>query len=312
MISLPISLIRGGLHPYFGWKSNDGGTELSIQTGYGLGEVEIEYEDLYNGRLGTRYYTIAVESSRNLVINEDLLSGTTSKLNLVFDSEFSQQSIDSSDRIIDDSQFEFWDIDLATEGTQSSKIFESATLDRSLSIGLKRKYSIDESLFGIGTNTSFDFSNSSGINVSGLGNLTIPFENQIQGRIQGSLNFDRNQDRLGTQFEILGIYGNTDQSNAVIFELNRTDYFDSNNLDTNEISQRLISEIGYGFSVYHSLGSIIPYTGMTLTNGSISDYRLGSVLKFGSNIELGLIGKNSYNSSKTYDQSINLDGKVYW
>ena len=53
-----------GLHPYFGWKSNDGGTELSIQTGYGLGDVEIEYEDIYNGRLGTRYYTIAVESSK--------------------------------------------------------------------------------------------------------------------------------------------------------------------------------------------------------------------------------------------------------
>ena len=301
-----------GLHPYFGWKSNDGGTELSIQTGYGLGDVEIEYEDIYNGRLGTRYYTIAVESSKNLVINEDLLSGTTSELNLIFDSDFSQQSIESRDRLIDDSRFEFWNIDLATEGKQSSKIFESATLDRSLSIGLKRKYSIDESLFGIGTNTSFDYSNSSGINVSGLGNLTIPFENQIQGSIQGSLNFDRNQDQLGTQFEILGIYGNTDQSNAVIFELNRTDYFDSNNLDTNEINQRLISEIGYGFSVFDSLGSIIPYSGMTLTNGSISDYRLGSVLKLGSNIELGLIGKNSSSSNGTNGQSIELDGKINW
>ena len=253
-----------------------------------------------------------MKAQKNLVINEDLLSGTTSELNLIFDSDFSQQSIESRDRLIDDSRFEFWNIDLATEGKQSSKIFESATLDRSLSIGLKRKYSIDESLFGIGTNTSFDYSNSSGINVSGLGNLTIPFENQIQGSIQGSLNFDRNQDQLGTQFEILGIYGNTDQSNAVIFELNRTDYFDSNNLATNEINQRLISEIGYGFSVFDSLGSIIPYTGMTLTNGSISDYRLGSVLKLGSNIELGLIGKNNSSSNGTNGQSIELDGKINW
>ena len=301
-----------GLHPYFGWRSNDGGTELNIQTGYGLGEVEIEYEDIYNGRLGTRYYTIAVESSKNLVINEDLVSGTTSELNLIFNSDFSQQSIESKDRLIDDTQFEFWNIDLATEGKQSSKIFDNTTLDRSLSIGLKRKYSIDESLFGIGTNTSFDYSNSSGITVSGLGNMTIPFESSVQGRIQASLNFDRNQDSLGTQLEILGTYGNTDSSSEEFFGIDRVEYFDSNDLDKNEISQRLISEIGYGFSVFDSLGSIIPYTGITLTNGSISDYRLGSVLKLGSDFELGLIGKNSYNSSNTYDQSINLDGKIYW
>ena len=53
-----------GLHPYFGWQSDDNGIELSIQTGYGLGEVEIEHEDIYNGTLGTRYYTIAVKSSK--------------------------------------------------------------------------------------------------------------------------------------------------------------------------------------------------------------------------------------------------------
>ena len=79
-----------------------------------------------------------------------------------------------------------------------------------------------------------------------------------------------------------------------------------------KINQRLISELGYGFSAFDSLGSVIPYSGITLTNGSISDYRMGSVLKLGSNIELELIGKNSYNSNNTNSQSIELDGKINW
>ena len=302
-----------GLHPYFGWQSDDNGIELSIQTGYGLGEVEIEHEDIYNGTLGTRYYTIAVKSSKNLITSEDLLSGDASEINLVFDSEFSQQSIESRDRLIQDSQFEFWNVDFATEGKQSSKIFDRATLDRSLAIGLQRKHSFnDQSVFGIRTNASIDVSDASGLKVSSLGNITIPFENQVRGYIQGSLNFDRNHDQLGTQFEILSSYGNTNSSSGVIFELDRADYFESTTLDQNEINQRLISEIGYGFSAFDSLGSIIPYSGITLTNGSISDYRMGSVLKLGSNIELGLIGKNSYNSNNTSSQSIELDGKINW
>ena len=302
-----------GLHPYFGWQSDDNGIELSFQTGYGLGEVEIEHEDIYNGTLGTRYYTIAVKSSKNLVTSEDLLSGDASEINLVFDSEFSQQSIESRDRLIQDSQFEFWNVDFATEGKQSSKIFDRATLDRSLAIGLQRKHSFDEqSVFGIRTNATIDVSDTSGLKVSSLGNITIPFENQVRGYIQGSLNFDRNQDQLGTQFEILGSYGNTNSSSGVFFELDRADYFESTTLDQNEINQRLISELGYGFSAFDSLGSVIPYSGITLTNGSISDYRMGSVLKLGSNIELELIGKNSYNSNNTNSQSIELDGKINW
>ena len=301
-----------GLHPYFGWTSNDGGIEFKIQTGYGLGEVEIEYEDIFNGRLGTRYHTIAVESSKNLIINEDLLSETSNELNLIFDSEFSQQSIESRDRLIDDSQFEFWNVDIATEGKRSSKLFDRATLDRSLSIGLKRKKSLEQSVFGIGTNTSFDLSDRSGLKVSGLGNLIVPFENQIQSNIQGSLHFDRNQDSLGTQLEILGTYGNTNSSSEEFFRLARVDYFDSSDLDKNEISQRLISEIGYGFSVFDSLGSIIPYSGVTLTDNKVSDYRLGGTLKVGSKIELELVGKNSYNSNNTNSQSIELEGKINW
>ena len=301
-----------GLHPYFGWTSNDGGVQLSVQTGYGLGEVEIEHGDIYNGRLGTRYHTIAVESSKNLVINEDLLSETTNEIYLIFDSEFSQQFIVSRDRLIEDSQFEFWNVDIATEGKQSSKLFDRAILDRSLSFGLKRKKSLEQSVFGIGTNTSFDLNDRSGLKISGIGNLILPFENQIHGYIQGSLNFDRNQDSLGTQLEILGTYGNTDSTSEEFFGLDRVDYFDSNDLDKDEISQRLISEIGYGFSVFDSLGSIIPYGGVTLTNNKVSDYRLGGTLKVGSNIELELVGKNSYNSNNTNDQSIELDGKINW
>ena len=301
-----------GLHPYFGWTSNDGGIELKVQTGYGLGEVEIEYEDIFNGRLGTRYHTIAVESSKNLVINEDLLSEATNEINLIFDSEFSQQSIESRDRLIDDSQFEFWNVDIATEGKQSSKLFDRATLDRSLSIGLNRKESLEQSVFGIGTNTSFDLSDRSGLKISGLGNLIVPFENQIQGNVQGSLNFDRNQDSLGTQLEILGTFGKTASSSEEFFGLDRVDYFDSYELEKNEISQRLISEIGYGFSVVDSLGSIIPYSGVTLTNNKVSDYRLGGTLKIGSNFELELVGKNSYNSNNTNSQSIEIDGKINW
>ena len=70
--------------------------------------------------------------------------------------------------------------------------------------------------------------------VSSLGNITIPFENQVRGYIQGSLNFDRNHDQLGTQFEILSSYGNTNSSSGVIFELDRADYFESTTLDQNE------------------------------------------------------------------------------
>ena len=301
-----------GLHPYFGWKSNDGGIELSVQTGYGLGEVEIEYEDIYKGTLGTKYYTVAVESTKNIITNEDLLTRNTSELNLVFDSEFSQQNLESRDRYIDDSQIEFWHLDIATEGKHSTILTDSQTIDSSLTIGLIRRYAKNQYESGIGTSSNIEFADSSGLKISGVGNVIIPFENQIRSGIEGSLNFDTNQDQKGIQFEILGIYGNADSSDLEFSKNKSLNYLYSNDLESNESSQRLVSEIGYGFSAFDGLGSINPYTGMSLTDNSTSDYRLGSVLKLGSNIEFELLGKNSYNSQGTNSQSIELDGKISW
>ena len=301
-----------GLHPYFGWKSNDGGIELSVQTGYGLGEVEIKYEDKYKGTLGTKYYTVAVESTKNIIMNEDLLSRNTSELNLVFDSEFSQQNLESRDRYIDDSQIEFWHLDIATEGKYSTILTDSQTIDSSLTIGLIRRYAKNQYESGIGTSSNIEFADSFGLKISGVGNVIIPFENQIRSGIEGSLNFDTHQDQKGIQFEILGIYGNAESSDLEFSKNKSLNYLYSKDVESNGTSQRLVSEIGYGFSAFDGLGTINPYTGMSLTDNSTSDYRLGSILKLGSNIEFELLGKNSYNSQGTNSQSIEFDGKISW
>ena len=301
-----------GFHPYFGWKSNDYGIELSVQTGYGFGEVEIEYEDIYKGTLGTKYYAVAIESTKNIFTNNNLLTGNTSELNLIFDSEFSQQNLESRDRYIDDSQIEFRYLDIAAEGKQSTILTESQTVDSSLTIGLIQKYAKNQSESGIGTSSNIEFTDSSGLKISGVGNVIIPFENQIQRSIEWALNFDTNQDQKGIQFEILGIYGNADSSDLEFSKNKVLNHLYSNDLESNATNQRLVSEIGYGFSTFDGLGSINPYTGMSLTENSTSDYRLGSVLKLGSNIEFELLGKNSYNSQGTNSQSIELDGKISW
>ena len=127
-----------------------------------------------------------------------------------------------------------------------------------------------------------------------------------------SLNYDQNHDRLGTQFELLGRYGNADSSIHDFIEQNNINYLDSYNFDQNDVSKRLISEIGYGFSTFDRLGSVIPYTGITLTNSSASEYQLGGILNLGSNLTLELVGKNSYYSNGTDNQSIELDGKISW
>ena len=301
-----------GFHPYFGWKSNDHGIELSIQTGYGFGEVEIEYEDIYSGTLDTNYYTLAVESTRNLLTNSDHLSRNSSELNLIFDSEFSQQYLKSSDRFIDNSQIEFWHIDLATEVKQSIVLSDRLTMDRSLTLGLMREYTNNQFESGIGSNGNVEFSNSSGLKLTGLGNIIIPFENHMRSSIEGTLNFDRNQDQIGIQFELLGFYGNADSST---FESSRSDnltYFNQNNLDSNETNHRLESEIGFGFSALDGSGLVNPYSGITLTNNSERNYRIGNILKLGSNFELELIGMNSYDSRDNNSQSIQLDGKINW
>ena len=301
-----------GFHPYFGWKSNDNGIELSVQTGYGFGEVEIDYEDIYKGTLDTKYYTVAIESTKNIFTNNNLLTGNTSELNLIFDSEFSQQNLDSRDRYIDDSQIEFRYLNIAAEGKQSTILTDNQTVDSSLTIGLIQQYAKNQSESGIGTSSNIEFTDSSGLKISGVGNVIMPFENQIQRVIEGALNFDTNQDQKGIQFEILGIYGNADSSDLEFSKNKSFNHLYSNDLKSNVTNQRLVSEIGYGFSTFDGLGSINPYTGMSLTENSTSDYRLGSVLKLGSNIEFELLGKNSYNSQGTNSQSIELDGKISW
>lgn len=105
-----------GLHPYLGWKSEQNSFELSVQTGYGLGEIDIELKDLYRGTLSTNYYTVAVESSKELITNKEPQSGDSSSVNLLFDSQFSRQIIENKEQLINDFQIEFWNIDLATEG----------------------------------------------------------------------------------------------------------------------------------------------------------------------------------------------------
>ncbi len=301
-----------GLHPYFGWKSDHGGIELSVQTGYGIGEIEIEYEDIYRGALRTKYYTVAVEGSKNIATSEDFLTGINSELNFVFDSEFLQQNLTSRERLIGDTQIEFWNIDLATEGKQSSKISENVTFDRSFTLGLVRKYNDTELESGIGTSSSVEFTNTNGLQVSGLGRIILPYKNQVRGSIQGSLSFDHNQDQLGTQIELLGSYGSLDSSDHAIFTQNNLDYLDSYNFAANDINQRLESEIGYGFAVFDGLGSIVPYSGFTLTNGLVIDFQLGGSLQLGPYFELDLVSKNNNSTSGTSNQSIEFDGKFKW
>ena len=301
-----------GLHPYFGWKSDHGGIELSVQTGYGIGEIEIEYEDIYRGALGTKYYTVAVESSKNIATYEDFLTGINSELNFVFDSEFLQQNLTSRERLIGDTQIEFWNIELATEGKQSSKISENVTFDRSFTLSLVQKYDNTELETGIGTSSSVEFTNTNGLQVSGLGRIILPYKNQVRGSIQGSLSFDHNQDQLGTQIELLGSYGSLDSSDHAIFTQNNLDYLDSYNFAANEINQRFESEIGYGFAVFDGLGSIVPYSGFTLSNGLVSDFQLGGSLQLGPYFELELVGKNRDSLSGTSNQSIEFDGKFKW
>ena len=81
------------------------------------------------GLLVQNYYIAAVESSKNLITSENILFGDTSELNLVFNSKFLQQALSRSDYLIEDSQIEFWNIDLATEGKQSTKLTDNITFD---------------------------------------------------------------------------------------------------------------------------------------------------------------------------------------
>ena len=255
---------------------------------------------------------MAVESSKELITNTEPQSGDSSSVNLLFDSQFSRQIIENKEQFINDSQIEFWNIDLATEGKNSKSISDSLLMERALSIGLMKKYANNQSETGIGTIGSIEFINTSGFNVSSLGNIIVPLENQVRGNIQGSLNFDHNRDQLGTQFEIFALYGNADSSELKSLEFDSSKYFESFDFNQNEINQHLVSKISYGYSAFDGLGSIIPYSEISLINGSVRNYQLGGILKLGSNIELELIGKTNNNSVRTNSLGIKFDGKINW
>ena len=84
-------------------------------------------------------------------------------------------------------QIEFWHLDIATEGNHSTILTDSQTIDSSLTIGLIRRYAKNQYESGIGTSSNIEFADSSGLKISGVGNVIIPFENQIRSGIEGSL-----------------------------------------------------------------------------------------------------------------------------
>ena len=309
---LTFNIASNGYHPYLGWRSLKNGFKISVQSGHGVGKIKVDQENIFQGILDTQYHSIAINSSKNLISTQNRLTGDLSELNLQYNSQFLRQIVVSQDDFIDDHQMKIWHMDLLLEGKQSVNFFNNVSVDLDFSVGFKSDQLNDQLIFGTGVLGGFNLSYLNGLNVSCLGFVNIPYENQIRSGFEGLFEFDQNRNQSGIQVEVLGSYGNTNSADFKKSNIDNLSYLRSYSLNQPKINRNLVTEIGYGFPVLKGVGSFKPYSGFTLFNGLINDYQFGGVLNVGSKLEFETIFVNQFDLNGHSSRGIELKGNINW
>ena len=299
---------------YFGWQFPNQNSTVRAAVGYGIGEIILEqssYNPLY---LFSNTYSVAV-SSDVLLYSSPILSGQlTNSVSLVGDSYFAQTHISNIMNFLDDQHYDIGWTQLGFEVTNQYDLRYGKSFQIKSSFGGRSNIEDNESQLGLVSQSGVTYSDQLGLSVSGTGQYLWHQDKQTVNNIgvQGTINYDSNQDNLGTLISLASSWNFNHQNSFNGLVESQFANNNVNELVQNVTETSLHSEVGYGIGIVKGWSTLIPYSGIELYNSGNQSYRLGSKLKVGNNSSLVI--ENSYNllENERNEYYVKLNSKIQW
>ena len=171
-----------------------------------------------------------------------------------------------------------------------------------------------ESQIGFISQSGITYSDQFGVSVSGTSQLLWSQDQHFFNHfgVQGSLDFDSNNDNLGMLVSLVSSWNFEQQDYFSRLLENQPTVQHIGELVHNDSNSSFYSEVGYGIEFAKGWSTITPYSIFELRNSGNQAYHLGGKFKIGHNISLKI--ENSYNlqPNKHTEDKVKFSGRIQW
>ena len=302
------------LQSYLGWQFPDQNAEFRTATGYGFGSVELRQDDYSPLFLNSSIYSIATSGNMLLYSSPKSTGKVTNSISLVGDSYFSQINISDTTKFLKDQQFNIGWTQMGIELSNLLDLKQGRSLQIQSTINGRSDFENYELHLGLISQLGITYSDPLGISASGttqyLWHQDLHLDNKFG--IQGTLNYDSNNDKLGILVSVVPSWNFNQQNSFSNILVDQRVGKHIRKLDQIESDISIYSEVGYGIEFATHQSTLTPYSRIDLNDLRSHTYRLGSKFKIGHGFTLSI--ENSYNllTNKENENRVNFSGQIQW
>ena len=300
------------LNPYLAYNSEEFGTQFRVSAGYGTGEIEIRPDGYNAEKSDTNVSTYLLGGSQKLYSTDNLFGENTLNVSAKGDAWIAQQYIHGNELNINSAEVEANSVRLATEGTFEYAFDSGSTLNPKLTLGGLWDGGDQENKAGFELSNDIIYTNPLGYSISGLGQVLIGKDFFVENwGLRGTVQFDENNDEIGTIFRISPTWGDP---KAVDSQDIWSHFADSNSKTalTESEEARMETEFGFGIQTLDEHGLFTPYSGFDFTSDGEFDYQLGSKITLGDSLQFAIEGARETQTDGDLDHKVSLEGNLKW
>ena len=307
-----VSSALTALYPYARIRPRPG-LELWGAAGYGRGTMTLDAED-GSGAEPDVWLTMAAVGGRSSLLATD--AGGFA-LDLTADALFTRTGAEAAGSLRDAVDAATTRLRMGLEGSWAVQGAEGTAVVPTFTTALRYDAGDAETGFGVELGSGVAYRNpSSGLSLSadvrGLlsnqeGEGGIAFR---EWGVSGSIRYDRGGDDLGLTVAVSPSWG-VAGSRADQLRSDTAPSFAIGHDSASNSAVRLEGEIGYGFTAFNGNGTITPYGGLGLADGS-RHWRIGGRFDVSPSLNLGIEGIRREQAASTADHGVKLDLETAW
>ena len=300
------------LNPYLGWSSTDESTKLQTFTGFGVGEIDIDQPNYELQTVSSTYFTLGVSGNTRIFYSENIFNDGVSKLTISGQSWLARQHLLGLEGLIDSLQSDASHYQIEVSGAHTQHLTNSSTLVPAFTIGLRRDRKNLQSIFGLDLGSKISFTSPTGLSLSGNSNLFLIDQSKVQEwRINGDINYDRDNDKLGTILAISSSYGNEQDFNT---STSWNHDIIGNVREWNQYPDgfSVKSELGYSINILDEISTLTPFAGIDYSEIANNNFYFGTRIEFGKGLEFELTGTQKTSPTSSTNHMLQLDGTINW
>ena len=296
------------VHPYATWWSPIG-VDVLATGGYGRGEVEIDDEELGAHSSDATLWLASVSASGSLFSAASL--GGTTTVRLKTQASLARMEVEGQDLLLQEQTIDARRLRLALEGSHERTLAWGASLTPSFEVGLRHDGGDEAAGSGLELSAGLRYVDPRlGLTVESQGRvLTANEESYEEWGVSGLIRLDPGSDGQGLSLSLAPSYGQTASGVQRLWDQELPEGLQGSAQGTfagQAPIGRLAAEVGYDRVVFAGQGLVTPYGQLSLGEGNMQEYRVGTRLELEPGLRLNLEGMRQVTTRGEADHGLRL------